>query len=96
MGGFDGVGDTLLEVRALPDVPAGGDVDVTVMVKVGDGAAFGDEVLRESLLIEGDRRGANRRGEEEGGEESHGGISNTPNAPNGCEVFLAQGLFEAL
>jgi len=93
---LDGVGDPLLEVGTLPDVPAGGDVDVAVMVEVGDGTAFGDEVLGDRLLVKGDGRGDGRGGEEEGGEESHGGISNTPNAGNGCEEFLAPGLFEAL
>lgn len=48
---LDGVGDTLLEVGAFPDVPAGGDVDVAVMVEVGDRAAFGDEVLGQGLLV---------------------------------------------
>ena len=96
---LDGVGEALLEVRALPDVPAGGDVDVAVVVEVGDRAAFGDEVLREGLFVERDGAGdgtAAEQDREEGGEESHGGAINTPRAPNGCEEFLENGLFEAL
>ena len=93
---LDGVADALLEVGTLPDVPTGGDVDVAVMVEVGDRATFGNEVLGQGLFIKGDWRGANRRGKEEGGEESHGGTINTPNAPNGCEEFLPGALFEAL
>ena len=93
---LDRVADALLEVGPFPDVPTGGDVDVAVMVEVGDRATFGDEVLGQGLFVEGDWRGANRRGKEEGGEESHGGTINTPNAPNGCEEFLPGALFEAL
>jgi hypothetical protein len=95
MGGFDGVGDALLEVGALPDEPARRDVDVAVMVEIRDRAAFGDEVLGQDLLIETEGRRRSQGGKEEGGEGSHGGKSNTPNAPNGCEEFLPGALFEA-
>jgi hypothetical protein len=72
---------------------------MAVMVEVGDRAAFGDEVLGQGLFIERDGSGYGTAAEqngEEGGEESHGGAINTPNAPNGCEEFLAEGRFEDL
>ena len=69
---------------------------MTVMVEVGDGAAFGDEILGDRLLVERDGRRDGRGGEEEGGEESHGGISNTPTDGNGCEEFLAPGPIRGL
>ena len=87
---LDGVADALLEIGALPDVPTGSDVDMAVMVEVGDRAAFGDEVLREGLLIERDRSGDGTAAEqdgEEGGEESHRGTIYTPDIANGCEEF---------
>ena len=96
---LDGVADALLEVGTLPDEPTGGDVDMAVMVEVGDRATFGDEILRESLLIKrdgGSSSTATEQNREEGGEESHRGTINTPNAPNGCEEFLPGALFEAL
>ena len=96
---LDRVADALLKVGTLPDEPTGGDVDVAVMVEVGDRATFGDEVLGQGLFVEGQFTGdaaVEGRGKEEGGEESHGGTINTPNAPNGCEEFLPGALFEAL
>ncbi len=85
---FRRVGRPVLEVRSEPDVAAGGDVRLAVLVEVGDGAAFGDEVLGDRLLVEGDGRGGGRRGQEEGGEGTHGGASRTTAPGPGCEGKL--------
>ena len=72
---LDRVADALLEVGALPDVPTGGNVDVAVMVEVGDRAAFGDEVLGQGLLVEADLGSGGaceERGQGEGEEGAHG------------------------
>ena len=87
---LDRVADALLEIRALPDVPTGSDVDMAVMVEVGDRAAFGDEVLREGLFVERDGAGDGTAAEqdgEEGGEGSHRGAIYTPDIADGCEEF---------
>jgi hypothetical protein len=63
------------------------------MVEVGDGAAFGHEILREGLLVEGDGAGDGADAEQErkeGGEGTHGGMINTPIAGIGCEEFSAK------